>query len=55
MTHRLDQQIERIENIVNAYLDFCKETRNGKRCILPAEHEQIGPHKFSDEPGEFRQ
>jgi len=46
MATRLDQEIEQLENIVEALLDLCKVTWNGIRCTLPSNHEPTEPHKF---------
>jgi hypothetical protein len=46
MATTLDRQIEQLEKIVEAHLDFCNATWNGIRCTLPANHKQTEPHNF---------
>lgn len=46
MATRLDQQIEQLENIVEARLNLCKATWHGIRCTLPTNHKTTDPHRF---------
>lgn len=51
MATRLDKEIEQIGNIVDRCMGLCQAEWNGVRCILPANHEPAGRHKY---PVEFR-
>jgi hypothetical protein len=46
MATRLDQQIEQLENIVEARLNLCQATWYGIRCTLPRNHTPTDPHRF---------
>jgi hypothetical protein len=46
MATRLDEQIERLEHMVEKCLNLCKASRHGIRCTLPANHEETTPHRF---------
>jgi hypothetical protein len=47
MATRLDQEIERLERLVEKHLDLCAVTSNGMRCTLPRSHGETMQHKFA--------